>query len=84
MIPMYVLKFKNKSTRSFQRVLGREPYTFNFVEDLVKSSSKDFRLTGLMFPSFEDWQQKINQWQTFECYLWVNGKREVYYIERVQ
>ena len=53
MIPMYVLRFKNESTKSFQRILGREPYTFNFVEDLVKSSNKDFRLTGLMFPSFE-------------------------------
>lgn len=84
MTPMYVLKFKNESTKPFQRVLGREPYTFDFVENLVKNSNENFRLTGLIFPSFEDWQQKINQGQTFECYLWVNGKREVYYVERVQ
>lgn len=81
--PTYVLLYKNNKTTSFERNLGREPWSFWFVEALVKKQSEENWLTLLTFPAFADWQEKINQWIDVECEIKVNGVKDVYYVRRI-
>lgn len=81
--PTYVLRYAGITSEPLQRKFIEQDYGFYYVEELVLKKSSSSRLDWVTHPSFNDWFEKIDQWETVDCKLKVDGVTHSYSVSRL-